>query len=85
MKLLLGLKDVDPYHPNENDRTPLGCAALGGHEGVVGLLLYRKDISPNRSDKNDQTPLGWAAAKGHEGAVKLLLEWEMSTQSSRQE
>ena len=85
MKLLLDRKDVDPYHPNENDRTPLGCAAFGDHEGVVGLLLYRKDVSPNRSDKKDQTPLGWAAAKEHEGAVKLLPEREMSTQSSRQE
>ena len=53
--------------------TPLGCATVGGREGVVRLLLDRKDVDPNRLDENDRTPLGYAALGGYEGAVGLLL------------
>ena len=53
MRLLLDRKDVGPSCPSKDGWAPLGCATVGGHEGVVELLLYRKDVSPNRRDKND--------------------------------
>ena len=73
MKLLLDRGDVDPNRPDVNNRTPLGCAAFEGHEGVLKLLLDRKDFNLDRPDINDRTPLEWAAVRGHK-RVKLLLK-----------
>jgi len=62
---------------NQQDRvggTPLTCATMGTHEGVLKLLLEQEDIDPNCPGLMDITPLGWAALTGNEGVVKLLLE-----------
>ena len=29
-----------------NDRTPLGCVAVGGHDGVAKLLQAHKGVDP---------------------------------------
>ena len=55
-----------------NDRTPLGWAALKGHEGVAKLLLERENVDPNRLDKYGDTPLSHALKKGHGSIVQLL-------------
>ena len=44
MKLLFGRKDVDPDRPDGDGRTPLGWAAIEGHEGVVKPLQARMSI-----------------------------------------
>ena len=54
VRLLLQREDVDPNRPDNNDRAPLGCAAVEGHEGVVKLLLERENVDPNHPDKNDR-------------------------------
>ena len=59
-----GLLAVPPPGPTEApddcehwyNRTPLECAALGGHEGVAKLLLGREDIHPNKLDDLDSAP-----------------------------
>jgi len=58
--------------PDMNDRTPLACAAIMGHEGVVKLLLERENVDPNRPDKYGATPLSNATAEGHGRIVELL-------------
>jgi len=75
VKLLLEREYVDPNRPDEDNQTPLGCAAAKGHEGVIKLLLGREDVNPNHLGMC-RTPLGLAAVRGHEGVVKLLLGWE---------
>ena len=50
VKLLLGRKNVDPNRPDE-DRTPLGWAAVEGHVGVVTLLVGWEGVDPNHLDK----------------------------------
>jgi ankyrin repeat protein len=44
VKLLLATGRVDVDAKDENDRTPLGWAAAGGHEAVVKLLqsIFRR-------------------------------------------
>ena len=74
---MLEQTNVDPNHSDENDRTPLGNAAIRGHEGVVKSLLARGDVDFNCRDKDGDTPLRCAALCGHEGVVKLLLEREI--------
>ena len=53
MKLMLGREDVDPNRADKYDETPLGWAAIYGHEAVVRLLVEREDVDPNRPDVND--------------------------------
>ena len=45
-KSLLDYKDVDPNRPDEDDRTPLGRAAVEGCVRVVTLLLGWKTSIP---------------------------------------
>ena len=47
MKILLRRSDVDPSKPDQYGRTPLSCAVLGGHEGVVKLLLEPDNVNPD--------------------------------------
>ena len=54
------------------DRTPLHCAASGGHKDLEKLLLSRgADI--NATDYQGYTPLHWAAQNGHREAAEVLL------------
>jgi len=47
VKVLLEREDVDPNHLDNHDRTPLGRAAISGHEGIVNLLQKRDIVIPN--------------------------------------
>jgi len=76
VELLLEHRDVDPDFPDDENRTPLWCAAERGHKEVAKLLLGHGDVDPNHPDVNGVTPPACSAAGGHEGVVKLLLEWE---------
>ena len=53
-------------------RTPLWCAAEGGHEGIVKLLLDRKEVDSNTRDNHGRIPLQVASQGGYDGIVKLL-------------
>jgi ankyrin repeat protein len=55
-------------------RTPLICAAGGGHEAVIKLLLQTGKVDLNAKDRSGRTPLSHAAIRGHEALVRLLLE-----------
>ena len=59
VKLPLDWNDEDRNRSDENDRTPLGCAALKEHEGSVRLLvlLDQKSVGHNDPGAGDQTPL----------------------------
>jgi len=61
-----------PNRADKYDQTPLGCAAVSGHEGVVRLLLKQEGVDPDRSDKYGGTPLSYAAKGGYAGVVDLL-------------
>jgi hypothetical protein len=65
-------KDADSK--DNEGRTPLSCAAAGGHEAVVKLLVERDDVDADSKDEHGRTPLSCAAAGGHEAVVKLLVE-----------
>ena len=53
---LLERKEVNPDKPDGDSRTPLLCAASGGHEGVVKLLLEREEVNPDNLDIWGRTP-----------------------------
>jgi len=72
VKRLLDYKDVDPNRPDEDDRTPLKCAAVEGRVRVVTLLLGWEDADTDRPDENAWTLLGCAALGGHLRPVRLL-------------
>ncbi|KAL7932079.1 putative ankyrin repeat-containing protein [Trichoderma chlorosporum] len=54
-------------------RTPLHCAASGGHQAMVELLL-RHRADANAKDGRGGTTLMWAAAQGHQGVMDLLIK-----------
>ncbi|KAK4071768.1 uncharacterized protein Triagg1_6006 [Trichoderma aggressivum f. europaeum] len=54
-------------------RTPLHCAASGGHQAMVELLL-RHRADANAKDSRGRTTLMWAAAQGHQGVTDLLIK-----------
>ena len=56
VKILLGRDEVNPDKPDHYGRTPLCCAALNGHEGVVKMLLERDGVNPDKLDNGDQIP-----------------------------
>jgi len=67
--IVLGRDDINSDKPNNDGKTPLCCAAICGHEGVVKILLRRDDVNPEKSDNDGQTPLCSAAICGHDGVV----------------
>ena len=57
---MAGLVEVESSDTNQKyymRNTPLGWAAVNGHEEVVKMLLERDDIDPNLPDRCDHTPL----------------------------
>ena len=72
-------EDVDADAKDDKGKTPLMCAAEGGHETVVRLLLEREDVDPAAKNDSGQTALWMAENNGHRGVVKLLtLKLEQS-------
>jgi ankyrin repeat protein len=61
-----GLKDTD-----EQERSALHMAALGGHKDTVAFLLS-KGAQADRRDAMGKTPLEWACDKGHVDVVWVL-------------
>jgi len=57
VKILLERGDVDSDKSDMFGRTPPGCAADNGYEGVVKILLERDDVSPDKPDYKGRTPL----------------------------
>jgi ankyrin repeat protein len=53
-------------------RTPLLCAASGGHKAMVEQLL-KSGADVNVKDHRGGTMLMWAAEQGHEAVVRLLF------------
>ena len=72
VKLLLGLREVNPGKPNRDGQTPL----WGGHEEMVKMLAGRDGVNPNTREYSGLTPILPAAWKGHEGVVKILFRWD---------
>ena len=68
---------------DNQDRTPLHFAAVGGHKDVAALLLA-SGADVNAKDKNGWTPLHWAAERGHKDVAQLLLasKAEVNAQNS---
>ena len=62
-------------------RTALYFAAMGGHSDIVQLLLAKGALTEASSEKG-WTPLHLAAACGHMGIVELLLEKGASTEAT---
>ncbi|KAF3927190.1 Ankyrin-3 [Dactylellina cionopaga] len=75
VKLLLG-KGVEVDLGDNLGRTPLSCAAEGGHERIVQLLLTNGKLDCNSGDHYGATPLSLAARLGHSAVVELLLAQE---------
>lgn len=72
-------EDVDADAKDDKGKTPLMCAAEGGHETVVRLLLEREDVDPAAKNDSGQTALWMTENNGHRGVVKLLrLKLEQS-------
>jgi ankyrin repeat protein len=65
---------ADAAAKDDEGRTALHCAAMGGNEAVVRLLL--EDYKADAGAKTDEgrTALHYAAKGGNEAVVRLLLE-----------
>ena len=74
VKLLLEIFSFDAYSKDNDGRTPLSWAAMGGHEAIVKLLLETDELDADSKGSDGWTPLAWASGRGHEAIVKLLLE-----------
>lgn len=61
--------------PDQDDQTPLHCAARMGHKDLVKLLLDHK-ANPNATTTAGQTPLHIASREGHVQTVRILLDME---------
>ncbi|KAJ5628151.1 ankyrin [Penicillium lividum] len=59
VKLLLGMKNIEPDAECPRGRTPLSYAAQQGHVGIVKLLL-EAGADPNSQAELERTPLHWA-------------------------
>ncbi|KAJ5752560.1 ankyrin [Penicillium odoratum] len=59
VKLLLGMKNIDPNAECPRGRTPLSYAAQQGRVGTVKLLL-EAGADPNSQAELERTPLYWA-------------------------
>jgi ankyrin repeat protein len=56
---------------DDDGRTPLHLAAMGGHRATVELLLHN-NADPNARDRFGRTPLALADSAGHAGVAELL-------------
>jgi ankyrin repeat protein len=63
---------VDMDVKDDLGRTPLSCAADGGHLNIVKQLIENSGVDLNSWGRYGRTPLLWAV-KGHLEVVKLLL------------
>lgn len=66
------LSPVHPLQQNNDNETPLHCAAQYGHSQVVRLLLEEL-TDPTMRNNKFETPLDLAALYGRLEVVKLLL------------
>ena len=57
----------------DQGRTALVAAGIGGHDTVIRLLLAN-GASPLQPDSKQRLPLNYAASRGHVAAVRLLLQ-----------
>lgn len=82
--VLLSSQQISVNTRNRNGECALWCAALGGHEDVVGILLPQDGIQVNASDlERGVTPLGMAVKRGHAGVVRSLLAVEQINVNSK--
>ena len=73
VRYLVGLKDVDVNHKDEDGSTAVLCAVLQNHSDVVQLLIDgRADIEVK--DDNGRSPLLCASVDGHLDIVKILVK-----------
>ena len=63
---------------DQDGKTPLIWAAIGGIEEAMRVLLHRQDVDVNTicysQNEGPTTALAWAAFHGHVATVELLLE-----------
>lgn len=57
----------------QDDQTPLHCAARMGHKDMV-MLLLEHHANPNSATTAGHTPLHIAAREGHAHTIRILLE-----------
>ena len=62
--------------PKVDGKTPLICAAMGGHRHMAEIMsvLLAHGVKVNHADRWGMTALHWAAKTGHPGRVALLLQ-----------
>jgi ankyrin repeat protein len=72
--LLLTRSDMETNFEDEDGRTALTHAVIGGHTMVIRILLARSDVKTDLKDKDGLTPLWWAARVQNEALVKVLLK-----------
>ena len=73
VKVLLKANPSLVFSKDNDNWTPLHCAAFHGHKDIVELLLAN-GADVNAKSNEGFTPLMWAARKGQLEIVKLLLQ-----------
>ena len=76
VRYLVGLKDVDVNHAENNGNAVLHWTVLKGHVDVVQVLIDAgADIEArNKDDEQGRSPLLLASVEGHLDIVKMLVE-----------
>lgn len=64
-------RGVSPKAKDENGRTPLHLAIIGGHQATIEILL-RSGADINAVDNSGKTPLDLAETGGHSAIAALL-------------
>ena len=59
---------------NDDEDTPLHCAAMGGRLDLVQYLISEKGCNPMCRGQNNNTPLHIASHLGHLDIVRYLVE-----------
>ena len=75
INLLLTIPSIDPncQAEDENEYTPLICAAASGYHQVVGSLLQCPTIDVNMTTGTGSSALIYSSEKGHTEVVRLLV------------